>query len=58
MRALVSRPFLLGVAGALVGALLALVLWQAWITYARVNALWDLELRRAQAAQTAPPAGS
>jgi len=59
MRALLTRPFLLGFTGAVAGALLCLLLWQAWVTYARVNALWDLEVRRAQAvAAQAPPAGS
>lgn len=54
-----THPFTLGLAGALVGVVLALLVWQTLVTYARVNALWDLEVRRAQAAQAAPsPSGS
>lgn len=45
-------PFALGLLGVLVG----LLVWTAYVDHARITALWDLEMRRAAAAQQAKPA--
>jgi hypothetical protein len=48
------RPFLKGMAGSLVGGVLLLLAWTAYLDHARVNAMWNYLNARGAAVQPSP----
>lgn len=48
------RAKFIAVGYGMLGVALGLLIWTAWVDHARVTDLWNLEIRRAQAAAQAP----